>query len=324
MDPQVASYSAKPVEPISIVYIGVGGGGCNTVNGMIERGIQGVKFMAVDTDIRVLEANKAEVKLQIGSGITEGRSTGGVPETGEEAALESKELIAKALKGVDMVFITACMGYGTGTGAAPIIAEIAKNQGALTVGFATKPLKSLKSKRMEQAVYGIIKFKKVVDILTVIQSQELFNYMDPNTGIRLASHEVDDIICRRVESILNCINKTGYINIDFADTIAVIKDQGESRMAIGYGVGKNRVKEAVSSLLVNPLLEGVSIKYAAKVFIYVAGSEEIPILEYDDVAKQIIAEMDIGALIKTGLYIDTSLNDAIRVMVIAADFKNEI
>ena len=307
-------------EPVSIIVIGAGGGGSNAVNGMIERGIRGVKFIAVNTDAQALRNNSADIKLQIGSRLTGGRGAGGVPEIGEQAALEDQEQIARALEGADMVFVTAGMGGGTGTGSAPIIAEIAKNMGALTVGVVTKPFDFERSHRMDIASKGIDKLREVVDTLIVIPNQRLLNNVDRKTSIPEAFRKADDILRQGVQAISDSIIESGRINIDFADAMTVMKDQGDAIMAIGYGAGENRVEEAVSSILDNPLLEDVSIKGANRALIYVAGSEDLPLVEYDDVVKRITADMASDAMIIPGLCLDPSLEDKIRVTVIATGF----
>ena len=324
MNFQVLSETAKAEEPVSIVVVGAGGGGSNAVNGMIEHGIRGVKFIAVNTDVQALRANRAEVKLQIGSKVTEGRGAGGVPEIGEQAAQEDREQIAKAIEGADMVFVTAGMGGGTGTGSAPIIAEIARSQGALTVGVVTKPFDFEKGYRMELAEKGIARMREVVDTLIVIPNQRLLNNVERKTSIPEAFRKVNDILRQGVQSISDSIVETGFINIDFADAITVMKDQGDALMAIGYGAGENRVETAVSDVLDNPLLEDTSIKGANKALIYVAGSEDLPLVEYDDVIKRITADMAKDAIIKAGLYLDPGLDDKIRVTVIATGFNNGI
>jgi cell division protein FtsZ len=323
MNFQVLSEMVKTEDPVSIVVVGAGGGGSNAVNGMIERGIRGVKFIAVNTDVQALKANKAEIKLQIGSKITGGRGAGGVPEIGEKAAQEDREQIAKAIEGADMVFVTAGMGGGTGTGSAPVIAEIAKSQGSLTVGVVTKPFDFEKGYRMELAEKGIAKMREVVDTLIVIPNQRLLNNVDRKTSILEAFRKADDILRQGVQSISDSIVETGFINIDFADAMTVMKDQGDALMAIGYGAGEDRVETAVSDVLDNPLLEDTSIKGATKALIYVAGSEDLPLVEYDDVIKRITADMDKDAIIKAGLYLDPSLDDKIRVTVIATGFNTD-
>ena len=309
--------------PVSIVVIGIGGGGSNAVNGMIERGVKGVKFIVVNTDVQDLAKNKAEIKLQIGSQVTGGRGAGGIPEIGEKAALEDKEQIAKALEGADMVFITAGMGGGTGTGAAPVIAKIAKEQGALTVGVVTKPFNFEKSYRQDLAEKGISRMRDAVDTLIVIPNQKLLNNVDRKTSILEAFRKADDVLRQGVQGISDSIVETGLINIDFADAETVMRDQGDALMAIGYGAGDNRVEEAVSSVLDNPLLEDTSIKGATRALIYVAGSDELPLVEYDDIVNRITADMDNDAIVIPGMYLDPGLEDKIRVTVIATGFNPE-
>jgi len=290
---------------------------------MIERGIKGVKFIAVNTDAQALRNNKAAVKLQIGTQITGGMGAGGKPEIGEKAALEDKELIGKALEGADMVFVTAGMGGGTGTGSAPVIAKIAKDRGALTVGVVTKPFDFELSYRMDLAEEGIAKLRENVDSLIVIPNQKLLDNVDNRTSIPEAFRKADDILRQGVQGISDSIIETGLINIDFADAMAVMKDQGDALMAIGCGEGEKRVEEAVSSVLDNPLLEDISIKGATRALIYVAGGEDLPIMEFQNVVKRITQDMDRRAIIKTGMYLDPSLKDKIRVTVFATGFNPE-
>ena len=310
-------------EPVSIVVIGTGGGGSNAVNGMIDCGIKGVKFIAVNTDLRDLKKSRAGTRLQIGSLTTGGRGAGGIPEIGEKAALEDREQIAKALEGADMVFVTAGMGGGTGTGSAPVIAQIAKSQGALTVGVVTKPFDFEKDYRMDLAEKGIARLKEEVDTLIVIPNQKLLNNVDRKTSIPEAFRKADDILRQGIQGILDCIIETGLIRIDFADAVTVMKDQGEALMTIGYGAGENRVEEAVSGVLDNPLLEDVSIRGATRALIYVAGGEDLPLIEYDDIVKRITADMDKNAIIISGMYLHPSMEDQIRVTVIATGFCSE-
>ena len=323
MDFELLFETGKAEDPVSIVVIGTGGGGSNAVNGMIERGIRGVRFVAVNTDVQALRDSKADIRLQIGSRLTGGRGAGGVPDVGEHAALEDQEKIAGALEGADMVFITAGMGGGTGTGSAPVIAEIAKNMGALTVGVVTKPFDFEKNYRMGIAERGIATLRGVVDTLIVIPNQRLLNNVDRKTSIPEAFRKADDILRQGVQAISESIIESGRINIDFADALTVMKEQGDALMAIGYGAGDDRVEEAVSSILDNPLLEDVSIKGARRALIYVAGSEELPLVEFDDIVKRITADMDKDAIIIPGLYLDSTLGDKIRVTVIATGFAPE-
>ena len=323
MNFQLLSEFGKPEKPVSIVVIGAGGGGSNAVGGMIECGIRGVKFIAVNTDIQALRNNRADIKLQIGSQLTGGRGAGGIPDIGEQAALENRDDIARVLEGADMVFVTAGMGGGTGTGSAPIIAEIARSQGALTVGVVTKPFDFERSYRMEIAERGIARLRETVDTLIVIPNQRLLNNVDRKTSIPEAFRRADDILRQGVQGISDSIIETGRINIDFADALAVMKNQGDALMAIGYGQGENRVEEAVSSVLDNPLLEDISIKGATRALIYVAGGEDLPLVEFDDIVKRITADIDKDAILIPGMYLDPSLDDKIRVTVIATGFKAE-
>ena len=310
-------------EPVSIMVIGAGGGGSNAVNGMIERGIKGVRFIAINTDAQHLMTSKAEVKLQIGSKITGGKGAGGMPEIGEKAALEDKEQIAKVLTGADMVFVTAGMGGGTGTGSAPVIAQIAKELGSLTVAVVTTPFGFEKNHRQNVAEKGIAKLRDAVDTLIVIPNQKLLNNVDRKTSIPEAFRKADDILRQGVQAISDSILETGLINIDFADAETVMRDQGDALMAIGCGAGENRVEEAVSSILDNPLLEDTSIKGAMRALIYVAGSEDLPLVEYDDIVRRITADMDKDAIIIPGMYLDPGLGDKIRVTVIASGINLE-
>ena len=308
-------------EPVSIIVIGTGGGGSNAVNGMIERGLKGVKFIAVNTDVQDLRKSRAEIRLQIGAQVTGGRGAGGDPDIGEKSALEDKEQIAKVLEGADMVFVTAGMGGGTGTGSAPVIAQIAKSQGALTVGVVTKPFEFEMSYRMDQAEKGIERLREAVDTLIVIPNQKLLNNVDRKTSILEAFRRADDILRQGVQGISDSIIETGTINIDFADAVTVMKDQGDALMAIGFGAGENRVEEAISSILDNPLLEDTSIKGATRALVYVAGGEDMPMVEYDEVVRRITADMDKDAIIIPGLYLQPNFTDKIRVTVIATGFN---
>jgi cell division protein FtsZ len=322
MNFEVLIEAARVEEPVNIVVIGTGGGGCNAVNGMIERGIKGVKFIAVNTDAQALRASKAEIKLQIGSKITGGRGAGGIPDIGEQAAKDDDEQIANVLSGADMVFVTAGMGAGTGTGSAPENARIAKNQGALTVGVVTKPFDFEKVYRMKIAEEGIAKMRGLVDTLIVIPNQRLLSNVDRKTSIPEAFRKADDVLRQGVQGISDSIIETGLINIDFADAVTVMKDQGDALMAIGYGEGEHRVEEAISSVLDNPLLEDTSIKGAKRALIYVAGGQDLPLVEYDEVVRQITADMDKEAIVIPGMYLDPALENKIRVTVIASGFRD--
>ena len=240
-----------------IKVVGVGGGGCNAVNRMIDSGLKGVDFIVANTDLQVLNDSLATTKLQLGSELTDGLGAGAKPEIGKEAALESKAEIEDALKGADMVFVTCGMGGGTGTGASPIIAEIAQEQGALTVGIVTKPFSFEGKKRMEQAIAGIDELKKHVDTLIVIPNDRLRELIDKSTPMLEAFREVDNILHRGVQSISDLIAITGLVNLDFADVKAVMKDRGNALIGIGVGSGENRAVEAAKQAVTSPLLETI-------------------------------------------------------------------
>ena len=309
-------------EPVSIVVIGTGGGGSNAVNEMIRHGIKGVKFIAVNTDVKDLQKSKAEIKLQIGSKLTMGRGAGGKPEIGEKAAQEDEELIREALKGADMVFVTAGMGGGTGTGSAPVISRIARSQGALTVGVVTKPFEFERQHRMRLAEEGIARLQESVDTLIVIPNQNLLDCVERNTSCTDAFSMANDILRQGVQGISDLINETGLINIDFADAESIMRNQGESLMSIGYGSGDKRVAEAVDSAMNNPLLEDSSIRGATNVLIYIAGGEDFLLSEFHDIVDQITKEIAKDANLISGLYINTEMEDKVRVTVIATGFNN--
>ncbi|MDR2619497.1 MAG: cell division protein FtsZ [Treponema sp.] len=311
-------------QPVSIVVVGTGGGGSNAVNGMIRYGIKGVKFIAVNTDIKDLGKSNADIKLQIGVKLTQGRGAGGDPATGEKAALENEEQIRELLKGADMVFITAGMGGGTGTGSAPVIAKIAKDLGALTVAVVTKPFNYERSNRMRIAEEGIAKLRGEVDTLIVIPNQKLLDNAECTTSCLEAFGKADDVLRQGVQGISDLIIETGFINIDFADAVTVMKDKGDALMSIGYGSGENKVDEAVSNAMDNPILEDISIDGAKAMLIYVAGSKEFPIVEYNDIVERITADADPDANIIAGLYFNPELEDRVRVTVIATGFRSKL
>jgi cell division protein FtsZ len=311
-------------QPVNIVVVGTGGGGSNAVNGMIRRGIKGVKFIAVNTDSKDLIKSDAEVKLQIGAKLTMGRGAGGKPVIGEKAATESEAEIREVLKGADMVFVTAGMGGGTGTGSAPVIARIAKSLGALTVGVVTKPFGFERSYRMRLAEEGIRNLKNEVDSLIVIPNQRLLDNSDRSVSCVDAFATADEVLLQGVQGISDIIVETGLINIDFADAETVMRDQGDALMTIGYGSGDNRVMDAISSAMDNPLLEDTNIKGATRMLINVAGSKNLSLVEYNEIVEHITADVDADAIVITGLYINDSMEDKIKVTVIATGFGKVI
>ena len=305
-----------------IKVIGVGGGGCNAVNRMIESGVKGVEFIVANTDLQVLNVSKAENKLQIGQDITNGLGAGANPEVGREAAVESKNDIAEALKGADMVFVTCGMGGGTGTGADPVIAEIAQNLGALTVGIVTKPFRFEGKRRMEQAVLGIDELRKHVDTLIVIPNDKLRDIIDKSTPMVDAFKEVDNVLHRGVQSISDLIAVSGLVNLDFADVKAVMEKRGNALIGIGLGVGENRAIEAAKQAVSSPLLE-TSISGATDAIINVTGGNSLTLFEAEDAAEIVRQSANTDINIIFGAVINENLNDEVIVTVIATGFEDE-
>ncbi len=303
-----------------IKVVGVGGGGCNAVNRMINSGLKGVDFIVANTDLQVLNDSLAPTKLQLGSELTDGLGAGANPAIGKEAALESKEDIEEALKGADMVFVTCGMGGGTGTGASPIVAEIAQDLGALTVGIVTKPFSFEGKKRMEQAIAGLDELKKHVDTLIVIPNDRLRELIDKSTPMLEAFREVDNILHRGVQSISDLIAITGLVNLDFADVKAVMKDRGNALIGIGVGSGENRAVEAAKQAVSSPFLEN-SINGATDAIINVTGGSSLTLFEVEEAAEVIrtAANTDINTIF--GAVINENLTDEVIVTVIATGFE---
>ena len=299
--------------------IGVGGGGCNAVNRMIESGVQGVEFIVANTDLQVLNASKCQNKLQIGANITEGLGAGANPEIGRESAIESKAEIEEALKGADMVFVTCGLGGGTGTGAAPIIAEIAQELGALTVAIVTKPFKFEGPRRTEQALVGLEELRKHVDTLIVIPNERLKGIIDKTTPMIDAFTEVDNVLHRGVQSISDLIAVSGLINLDFADVKAVLENRGDAIIGIGLGVGENRAIEAARQAVSSPLLE-TTIDGATDAIINITGGRSLTLIEADNAAEVVraAAKTDINTIF--GAVINENLTDEVIVTVIATGF----
>ena len=303
-----------------IKVVGVGGGGCNAVNRMIDSGLKGVDFIVANTDLQVLNDSLAPIKLQLGSELTDGLGAGANPEIGREAALESRTEIEDALKGADMVFVTCGMGGGTGTGASPIVAEVAQELGALTVGIVTKPFSFEGKKRMEQAIAGLDELKKHVDTLIVIPNDRLRELIDKSTPMLEAFREVDNILHRGVQSISDLIAITGLVNLDFADVKAVMKDRGNALIGIGVGSGDNRAVEAAKQAVSSPLLE-TSINGATDAIINVTGGTSLTLFEVEEAAEVIrsAANTDINTIF--GAVINENLSDEVIVTVIATGFE---
>lgn len=303
-----------------IKVIGIGGGGNNAVNRMIDSGLKGVDFIVANTDLQVLNNSLAPIKLQLGSELTDGLGAGANPEIGREAALESKAEIEEVLKGADMVFVTCGMGGGTGTGAAPVVAEIAQDLGALTVGIVTKPFSFEGKKRMENAISGLDELKKHVDTLIVIPNDRLRELIDKSTPMLEAFREVDNILHRGVQSISDLIAVAGLVNLDFADVKAVMKDRGNALIGIGVGSGEGRAVEAAKQAVSSPLLE-TSINGATDAIINVTGGTSLTLFEVEEAAEVIrtAANTDINTIF--GAVINENLNDEVIVTVIATGFE---
>ena len=303
----------------NIKVIGVGGGGGNAVNRMVSDGLQGVEFIAMNTDQQALAKNHAATKVQLGSKLTKGRGAGADPEIGQRAAEESKDEIANALKGSQMVFITAGMGGGTGTGAAPVVAEIARELGVLTVGVVTKPFSFEGRRRMMQAEKGIEELRKRVDSLVIIPNERLKYATDQKITFANAFEIADDVLRQAVQSISDLIRDTGFINLDFADVTTVMKDAGLAHMGVGRAAGKGKAEEAAKMAISSPLLE-TSINGAHGVLINVTGSMDIGLEEVEQAATLVQQAVHPDALTIFGATFDESLDDEIRVTVIATGF----
>ncbi len=302
-----------------IKVIGVGGGGNNAINRMIEAGLKGVEFIAVNTDSQALFLSKAEKKIQVGEKLTKGLGAGADPDVGMKAAQENEDEIIKALQGADMVFVTAGMGGGTGTGGAPIIARIAKQIGALTVGVVTKPFTFEGRKRNLQAEHGIQALKDEVDSLITIPNDRLLQVVEKNTAFNDAFRIADDILRQGVQGISDLIAVPGVINCDFADVQTVMKNTGSALMGIGKAKGDNRAAEAARLAISSPLLE-TSIEGARGVLFNISGGSNLTLFEINEAAEIIHQSADVEANIIFGANIDESLEDEVRVTVIATGF----
>ncbi|MDO4539522.1 MAG: cell division protein FtsZ [Syntrophomonadaceae bacterium] len=303
-----------------IKVIGVGGGGSNAINRMIEAGLRGVEFIAVNTDAQALYHSKAEKKIQIGEKLTKGLGAGADPEIGQRAAEESADEIAKALAESDMVFVTAGMGGGTGTGAAPIIARIARDQGALTVGVVTRPFSFEGRRRTQQAENGIMALRSDVDSLITIPNDRLLQVVEKNTAFEDAFRIADDILRQGVQGISDLIAVPGVINCDFADVQTVMKNTGSALMGIGRARGENRASDAARMAVSSPLLE-TTIDGAKGVLLSISGGSDLTLFEINDAAQIIHESADIEANIIFGANIDNELGDEVRVTVIATGFE---
>jgi len=304
----------------TIKVIGVGGGGNNAVNRMIEHGVQGVEFISVNTDAQALNLSKAEVKMQIGSKLTRGLGAGANPEVGKKAAEESKEQIEEALRGADMVFVTAGMGGGTGTGAAPVIAKISKDLGALTVGVVTRPFTFEGRKRATSAQGGISAMKDAVDTLIVIPNDRLLEIVDKSTPMLEAFREADNVLRQGVQGISDLIAVPGLINLDFADVKTIMSNRGSALMGIGISSGENRAAEAAKKAISSPLLE-TSIDGAQGVLLNITGGSNLSLFEVQEAADIVAIASDQDVNMIFGSVINENLKDEIVVTVIATGFN---
>lgn len=304
-----------------IRVVGVGGGGGNAVNSMIEKRLHGVDFFAINCDLQALEGNKATNKVQIGKNLTRGLGAGADPSIGQRAVEEDREEIARSLAGTDMVFITAGMGGGTGTGGAPVVANIAKSIGALVVGIVTKPFNSEGRKRMSQAEQGIDEMRKHVDTLIVIPNQRLLSIIERTTPLREAFNKANDVLYNATRGISEIITVPGYVNRDFADVRKVMREMGDALMGSGVAAGENRAIEAAQLAISSPLLEGVSIAGAQGVLINITGGPGMSLVEADEAVGVIKDSAGDEAEYLVGYVIDDSLSDEVMVTVIATGFN---
>src|SRR5690349_22657855 len=303
-----------------IKVVGVGGGGTNAVNRMLDAGLKGVEFISVNTDAQALQMTDADIKLQIGSTLTRGLGAGANPEAGYGAANESRDEIKEALKGADMVFVTAGEGGGTGTGAAPVIAEIAKHEiGALTVGVVTRPFTFEGSQRSRQAEDGIQRLREQVDTLIVIPNEKLLGIVERRTSILDAFREADNVLRQGVQGITDLITIPGLINLDFADVRTIMRDAGTALMGIGSASGESRASEAAKAAISSPLLEE-SVEGATGVLLNITGGRDLGLFEINEAAELIHSAADAQSNIIFGAVIDEELGDEIRVTVIATGF----
>ncbi len=307
--------------PTVIKVIGVGGGGSNAVDRMIATGLANVEFIAVNTDLQALQRSSAPIRLPLGSKLTGGLGAGGKPEVGENAALEDREEIQNLIEGADMVFITAGMGGGTGTGAAPVIAQIARELGILTVAVVTKPFGFEGQRKLRLAAAGIEKLRDSVDTLITIPNQHLLKIVERKTPINEAFRIADDVLRQGVQGISDLITKPGEINIDFADVKTIMSGQGDALMGIGSGEGDNRAVDAATSAINNPLLEDASIEGAKGLLVNVCGGPDFSLTEYEEILNIITESADEDALIIAGSAIDESMGGEAKVTVIATGFN---
>ena len=307
--------------PVVIKVVGVGGGGMNAVSRMVSANFRGVEFIVMNTDEQVLSKSSVENRVQLGNKVTRGMGAGGDPDVGNKAAQEDKDRIASVLKGADMVFVTAGMGGGTGTGAAPVIAEIAKELKCLVVGVVTLPFGFEGRRRNDLAKSGLNMLRQNVDTLITIKNDSIFKVVDKKASIDYAFRVIDDILLNAVKGLSDIINHPGIINVDFADVKTIMKDTGDAIMGVGEGIGENRVADAVEHAINNVLLEENSIAGASSLLINVTGGNDLTINDWNEVSQIITSQVDTNANIIIGLNEEEGLNEKIRVTVIATGFR---
>ncbi len=317
------SFEEDVIMPVRIRVIGVGGAGCNAVNTMIGAGLSRIEFIAANTDLQALQRSLAAFKVQLGPERTRGLGAGARPEVGKEAALESKDPIRECLEGADMVFVTAGMGGGTGTGATPIVANIARELGALTVGVVTKPFQYEGHRRMSHAEEGIRELRRHVDTLLIIPNQRLLGIVDKATPLLEAFKVADDVLRQAIQGIADVITTTGHINVDFADVRTVMTHTGRAVMGMGISRGTNRAMEAAQKAVSSPLLEDGSVEGARGVLLNITGGPSLSLHEVDEAASIIKEAADPQANIIVGQVINPDMGDELVVTVIATGFDRE-
>ena len=323
-DASVDLFPSENEEPITrIKVVGIGGAGCNAVNRMIQDGLGNVEFVAVNTDLQVLKNSVAKVKMQIGARSTKGLGAGAKPEIGEKAAQEDIEEIRALFSKTDMIFITAGMGGGTGTGAAPIFAKVAKEMGVLTVAVVTLPFDFEGRQRIERAMMGIDKLKENVDTMIVISNSRIFKVIERKAHIRNAFHKIDEVLKHAVQGISSIITDVGIINVDFADVRTVLSNKGEAIMGVGIGSGESRAIDAAKLALENPLIENSSFKNAAAILVNIVGGSDFSMSEYYEAAQTITEFCRPDAEIIVGVNVDDKLQDKVKIILIATGFQKE-
>lgn len=315
--------NANGGQPALIKVVGVGGGGSNAVNRMIAANVSGVEFIAVNTDVQVLRESAAPVRLQIGERISKGLGVGGNPVIGQKAAEESMDIIRETIKGADMVFVTAGMGGGTGTGAAPVVAQIAKSEGILTVGVVTKPFGFEGQVRMSQAEEGINNLRNYTDTLIIIPNERVFNVVDERMSAKALYQIIDDVLRQSVQAITDVITVPGEINMDFADVRSIVANSGTALIGIGESADSDNVKEAIAKAVSSPLLDNYDISQSEKMLINVTTNSNVSALKLKEIGE-VIKSYDMKGHIYYGHAIDNRLDDKIKITIIATGFKSDM